>query len=180
MESIPAFVSDYFKGLLVTHRITMIMCEPRKTWRGKWVFKNGSHTIYVTKDLPMDQFLLIMGHEIAHAITHDKYNHTTIKPHGKEWKDTFKTVMNPILNGHLSKEIEEPMKKFMKNPVAVIHKSDELINVKTVENMSVGSIFTLKFNNKVYRIIKKFRINWLCEELNMGIYCKIRGTAEIF
>ena len=181
MDSLPVTVSTYFIELMTKHKITLVICEPRKTWRGLWKYKNGVHIVYVNNDLPMDQFLLTLAHEIAHALVYDKYDFSKIKPHGTEWKHTFQEVMEPALNGFLPIHIEEPLKKFMLKPSATGPRWSSItnVNIKLVSSVSLRNTFQLKNDNRVFQKIKQYRINWSCVEINTGKLYRIRGDAEI-
>ena len=49
------------------------------------------------------RFLMTLVHEVAHLVAFQKYGRA-IKPHGKEWKFTFQTLMLPFIRpGSLSK-----------------------------------------------------------------------------
>ena len=80
--------------LIESHQLQIKVVEPRKSKYGDFKYrKNGTMEITVNNDLNKHQFLLTLIHEIAHQLTHLKYG--KVKPHGKEWKTTFKKLMNP-------------------------------------------------------------------------------------
>jgi SprT protein len=172
-------MDTYFTTIMNKNNITLVMCEPRKTWRGLWTFKQGKHTVYVSNNLPMEQFLLTLAHEIAHALTYDKYDFSKIKPHGPEWKQTFQEVMKPVLNGFLPSHIEEPIKQYMLKPTASSARC-AFIKGKTVESVPLSDTFKLKNDTRVFKKIKKYRINWSCVDVNTGKSYRVRGDVEIF
>ena len=57
---------------------------------------NGVHTITINNSLNKYAFLITLIHEIAHLVAFEKYGRR-IKPHGAEWKYTFKLLMLPFI-----------------------------------------------------------------------------------
>jgi hypothetical protein len=55
---------------------------------------------------------------VAHLTTFKRYG-SKVLPHGKEWKNEFKTLFQPLLNENiLPKEVILRLKTFLKNPKA--------------------------------------------------------------
>src|SRR5690625_1659548 len=57
---------------------------------------NGQHQITINANLNPYKFLITLVHELAHLVAFSHYGRR-IKPHGKEWKNTFKQMMLPLL-----------------------------------------------------------------------------------
>jgi len=60
-------------------------------------FKGSSHQITVNHDLNPYSFLITTVHEFAHLKTYQEHKNK-VKPHGNEWKENFKMLMEPFLN----------------------------------------------------------------------------------
>lgn len=58
---------------------------------------DGGHLITVNAGPNPYRFLITLIHELAHLVAFIEYGHR-IRPHGKEWKQTFKLLMSPLLN----------------------------------------------------------------------------------
>ena len=58
---------------------------------------DGSHQITVNATLNKYRFLITTIHEIAHLVAFQKYGRA-IKPHGIDWKHTFRLLMLPFIN----------------------------------------------------------------------------------
>jgi SprT protein len=63
---------------------------------------HNGHTHYITinGDLHPFTFLIILVHEIAHAITWERYRNR-VRPHGAEWKNSYRNLMRPLLAQHV-------------------------------------------------------------------------------
>ncbi len=57
----------------------------------------GPHQISVNGSLNPYEFLLVLLHEFAHLQVHEQYG-TRIRPHGKEWKNTFGGLIRDFLD----------------------------------------------------------------------------------
>ena len=98
------------------HRLKVV--NKRETKHGDFrQLKNRMYQITVNISLNKYQFLLTLVHEIAHLVTH--LNHKRVKPHGKEWKQTFQYLMLPFINPEIyPKEILPHLANYLKNPKA--------------------------------------------------------------
>jgi hypothetical protein len=81
-------------------------------------FKGGRHKITVNHNLNRYAFLITLVHEIAHLSAFEKYSHR-IKPHGEEWKQEYKKLMDPFLQEHiLPADIQIALESYLINPAA--------------------------------------------------------------
>lgn len=88
---VPAF------ELIKSHGVYLKIVNERVTRHGDYRrLPNGQHQITVNATLNKYRFLMTLVHEIAHLEAFTKYG-TRIKPHGKEWKHTFRVLMVPFL-----------------------------------------------------------------------------------
>ena len=60
-------------------------------------FNGSNHQVTVNFNLNKYAFLVTLVHEIAHLTTFNKYKNSVL-PHGAEWKQEFKKLMQPFLN----------------------------------------------------------------------------------
>ena len=92
----PAAVTPVFE-LIKKHDIHLKIVNERVTRHGDYrKMPNGQHQITVNANLNTYRFLMTLVHEVAHLIAFTKYGRF-IKPHGKEWKQTFQYLMLPFI-----------------------------------------------------------------------------------
>lgn len=74
------------------------IARSRKTKLGDYTapFKGEPHKISVNHDLNPYAFLITTIHEFAHLKTWQQFKNK-VKPHGIEWKNHFKILMEPFL-----------------------------------------------------------------------------------
>jgi SprT protein len=163
MDSLPLSVQTSVNNYLCG--IDFKTVKPRKTALGIWRFHNNKHEITINNDLTGVQFMITLVHEIAHARTWDLFR-GSVKPHGQEWKDQYRKLMLPLLQGYFDINTETYLKNYMKNPNAssqidVNLRKITTQNSKFVEDVPIGTKFKLS-NGKEYTKIKKIRVRWHC------------------
>ena len=83
--------------LLEQYPTHLIITRERITKQGDFkILRNGQSQITVNHNLNPYNFLLTLVHEIAHLVVHRTYKR--VKPHGQEWKNTFRSLMLPFIN----------------------------------------------------------------------------------
>ena len=173
-EKIPEASSEYVKSLIFSENLTIKLKKSRKTKHGDFsVKKNGLRMITINDDLNQYRFLITLIHEISHYIAYKNYG-PHIKPHGVEWKNTFKNLLLPIINPEIiPNDILRPLAIYAKNPKA---SSDTDLNLGLALNryninqcdyvfsLSNGSVFKAS-NDRVYVMIKKLRKRYECMDI---------------
>ncbi len=154
-------INEYLDGIKFT------LVEPRKTALGVWKFRAGQHEITVNRDLTGIQFMLTTVHEIAHVRTWNIYNNT-VKLHGQEWKDQYRQLMLPLLQGYFDLNTDNILKKHMINPPASARCTAELKRliepgVKLLKDICVGCSFKLKDGREFVKLRKR-RVKWECSD----------------
>lgn len=116
---IPAAAYLYVLELLEGDNLLLKVKKERKTRHGDYrLLPDGSHVITINANLNEYRFLITLIHEIAHLKTFKTYG-KLIKPHGKEWKHTFKLLMLPLINPLIFPEdVLSPLALHFKNPKA--------------------------------------------------------------
>ena len=139
----------------------------------RYDIKNG-FTITINNNLNQYSSLITLTHEIAHAFVYRKHQNN-VKPHGDEWKQTFKLMMlNFMTPNHLPNDILKCLSKHLINPTYSSFSDIELAKVlrnynnkKTLilDEIDDRSIFrTLDNVNKLYIKGKKRRKYYECIE----------------
>ena len=183
MNRLPGPIADSLLGKLADLSVHLTVCAPRKTKLGDWRFKNGSHYITINNDLCPEQFFMTLVHEIAHATTWNKYRNT-VKPHGVEWKQEFRSHMLPLLVGHFPPEVEEALRAHMQNPSACSGRSAQVTRamnpeVTMVDDVPMGITFKVK-NGLLLEKVHKRRTRWVCKEPLTGKTWLVPGTLHAF
>ncbi|ATA88528.1 SprT-like domain-containing protein [Capnocytophaga stomatis] len=90
-------VSPCFE-LIKLHKIYLKIVDERKTRHGDYrQLSNGQHLITINANSNKYRFLITLIHEIAHLLAFEKFGRQ-IKPHGNEWKYTFRMLMLPFIS----------------------------------------------------------------------------------
>ena len=135
------------------------------------------HTISVNGNLNQFHFLITLLHELAHLLVWVDYN-DQIKPHGKEWKQRFASLLHSFLKkGVFPEDIERAIHRSLHNPSAstcsdpelfkILHQYDKNPGRLLVEQVGIGGVFTLH-DARTFRILSKRRTRYECEEIRSG------------
>lgn len=121
-EKLPANSVDYAFNLWLDRPFSFKVARTRSTCLGNYTFRNNQHKITVNHDLNPYQFLITYVHEVAHQHVFIKFmqgKRKRVLPHGKEWKNAFAELMNPLLNEEVfPNEILRLLQTHMANPPA--------------------------------------------------------------
>ena len=137
---------------------------------------DGSEQISINSNLSPFRFLITLIHEFSHLFAYKEYG-DNIKPHGIEWKQTYKKLMMPFLNLSIfPEEILYALKKHFINPKA---SSDSDLNLVMalnnhdldkklyVYNIPEGNFFKI-YNGRIFKKGPKLRKRYKCEEKFSG------------
>ncbi|MBF8150318.1 SprT-like domain-containing protein [Winogradskyella sp. F6397] len=189
LNFIPAAAQPLVAKLLANDNLSVKVKNERKTRHGDYrELANGKHQITVNSNLNSYRFLITLIHEIAHFETYKKYGRS-IKPHGKEWKQTFQHLMLPFLHPEIfPSELLPLLAKHFKNPKASSDTDTELslalkqfneANDKTyVFEVPFGKEFKL-YNGRVFKQGKQRRKRFECVEVTTGKLYLFNPNAEV-
>lgn len=150
---------------------------------------DGKHQITVNATLNKYRFLITLIHEIAHLVAFEKYGRR-IKPHGREWKQTFQHLMLPFIRPEVFPPKLLPLLALhFKNPKASSSTDAKLsIALKTFDTqhsdnsyvfeLPIGSIFRL-YNGKIYRKGNRRVKRYECIEMATGKMYLFQPNAEV-
>ena len=84
---------------LNTSNVQLKITKSRSTKLGDYrpPIRSKFHKISVNHDLNKYNFLITLIHEFAHLNTWEEHKRK-VKPHGKEWKQKFRELMDPYIN----------------------------------------------------------------------------------
>lgn len=147
------------------------------------------HRISVNHNLNSYAFLITTVHEFAHLKTWNDYKNK-VRPHGKEWKNHFRQLMQPFTQtGIFPADIEAALTHYMDNPAAssctdlnlfrVLKKYDiQNDDTHAVEQLPENTIFALK-NGRVFQKKEKIRKRYRCIELKTQRIYLFSPIAEV-
>lgn len=168
-----------------------VVSKSRKSKLGDYraPYQGKKHRISVNHDLNPFSFLITTVHEFAHLQTWNQHRHQ-VKPHGKEWKNNFKLLMEPFLKFNiLPQEVTVAVIRYMDNPAAssctdlhlyrTLKKYDKpREDVFTVESLADNAVFALE-NGRVFQKKEKRRTRYKCVELKSGRIYLFHPIAEV-
>ena len=176
--------------LIKNHGVHLKIVNHRVTRHGDYRrLPNGKHQITVNASLNQYRFLITLVHEIAHLVAFEKFGRF-IKPHGKEWKQTFQHLMLPFIRPEIFPSQLLPfVANHFRNPKASSSTDSRLaIALKTFDavertksyvfELSEGSTFRL-YNGRVFKKGKKRTKRYECIELATGKLYLFQPNAEV-
>lgn len=186
---IPEHAVEAVFELIKAHHVHLKIVDERATRHGDYR-KNpdGSHQITVNSSLNKYRFLITTIHEIAHLVAFKKFGRE-IKPHGIEWKQTFRLLMLPFINPMIfPNEVLPVLAQHFKNPTAssdtdailsmALKKYDAPSDHYFVDELPLGSLFRTKDG----RIFKKGRLRvkrFECLEMRSNAIYLFKPNAEV-
>lgn len=189
LNFIPISAHSMINQLLVNDNLVIKVKNERKTKHGDYrELPNGKHQITINANLNSYRFLITLIHEIAHFEAYNKFGRF-IKPHGKEWKQTFQHLMLPFLRPEIfPMELLPLLAKHFKNPKAssdtdaqlalALKQFDESNDKTFVFEVPLGQAFKL-YNNRVFKKGNKRRKRFECVEVKTGKLYLFNPNAEV-
>jgi len=175
--------------LLAHDNLIVKIKTERKTRHGDYRrLPNGKHLITINSNLNIYRFLITLIHEIAHFEAYRTYG-KFIKPHGKEWKYTFKHLMLPYLNPSIFPNHLLPLlAQHFKNPKAssdtdtvlalALKQFDEPNDKTYIFEIPLGQTFQL-YNGRVFKMGQKRVKRFECVEIKTGRLYLFNPNAEV-
>ena len=162
-------------------KVNIVITRKRHTKHGDFrALPEGEHQITVNQMPNPYRFLITTLHEIAHLVTY-KYFGRGIKPHGKEWKSTYRNISLPFLTSDIfPEELLKTLKLHFRNPrassdtdsklVVALNKFDSENEKSYIFELEKGTVF--ETHNGMKFILGKKRVK-LYE-------CKKLGTQRLY
>lgn len=186
---VPKGAVDYCDELYQNLGFEFKVKKGRLTKLGDYRFirKTKEHIITINNDLNPFAFLITYLHEVAHLITYNEFK-GRVSPHGKEWKQHFTVLAQPMLNqGVFPPPILIALNSYFKNPKAsscsdphlfkTLRLFDKPSNRITLEEIPPGKEF--RFNKRVFIKEEKKRTRWICSETASKRKYLIPSIAEV-
>ena len=177
--------------LIRENRVHLKIVDHRVTRHGDYRrLPNGQHQITVNATLNKYRFLITLIHEIAHLVAFERFGRR-IKPHGKEWKQTFQELMVPFIRPEIfPNQILPLIANHFKNPKASSSTDAHLaIALKAFDHaqhtgnsyvfeLPFGSIFRI-YNGKLFKKGNKRVKRYECVEIATGRLYLFQPNAEV-
>ncbi|MDA0195050.1 MAG: transcription elongation protein SprT [Bacteroidetes bacterium] len=154
----------------------------------RYLISEKKHLITINFDLNPYQFMITYIHEVAHLITFEKFQ-TRVKPHGKEWRENFQNLIQPLIRNHVFPEDLLPVIKLHFNsPKASTCADPKLIKAlsrydrgsdatKMLSDIDIGEVFS--FNKRLFQKEQKKRTRSVCLDLKTGKKFLISEIAKV-
>jgi hypothetical protein len=172
-------------NIIVRYGIHFRISRSRRTKLGDYrpPINQPHHKISVNHDLNQYAFLITFIHEVAHLIVYKKYKNRISAPHGFEWKNEYRELMQQFINLDIFPEdIKTEIVKSLVNSKATSSSELELIRVlrkydkqKTagvvhLEDLPEGSFFIIQTGRRFEKGAKR-RVRYLCRNIdNQQLY----------
>ena len=161
---------------LVRWEVNLVITRKRVTKHGDFrALPKGGHQITVNEMPNPYRFLITTVHEIAHLLTYKNFG-PGIKPHGKEWKHTYRKIMLPFLIPEIfPQELLKILQLHFRNPKAssdtdtklalVLNKFDPENKKNYIFELEDGSVFEIHNGRRFVRGKKRIK-RYECREMN--------------
>jgi hypothetical protein len=176
--------------LIRAHGVHLKVVRQRNTRHGDYrILPGGQHLITVNNTPNPYRFLITLVHEIAHLVAFESYGRQ-IKPHGKEWKYTFRELMLPFLRPDIFPDRLLPvLANHFRNPRASSSTDTTLALALKVYDPAAdrqhyvfeipeGGIFRL-YNGRIFRKGGIRRKRYQCVEVATGKLYLFQPHAEV-
>jgi len=144
--------------------------------------------ITINRDLPEPAFCITLLHELAHYFTLKKHGRR-VKPHGLEWKNEFRALLDPFLIAKVfpaavHNALNVPAYKLKASSYGDLKLARALIkplsdeNFIRVEDLNTGDVFNFKTKG-LFRVEKKLRTRFRCVHIKTNRAYTFSALAEV-
>jgi SprT protein len=188
LNHIPLEALDYCTQLWTEQPFNFKTKNKRATKLGDYRYlpTDKSHNISINNDLNPYSFLVTYLHEVAHQRAFVKYGRR-IKPHGIEWKMTFKDITLPLLNPSVfPDDVLRKLARYMKDPKASSCNDHSLMRVLKeydklestfLGDLQKGQVF--KLGTRAFKKEDLRRTRFVCQEVSTGRKYLISKSAVV-
>ncbi|MDD2983973.1 MAG: sprT domain-containing protein [Crocinitomicaceae bacterium] len=187
---LPTGFEEMVADLLFSTPVKFKIVPPRSTKLGDFraSFNGDKHQITVNGDLNKYSFLITTLHEFAHLQTFNEYG-STVKPHGEEWKRTFRKLLVPAIDtGLLPVDIQNALVNSLTNTKAsscsdiqlsrVLKRYDEQdTGMVLLESLPKNSTFALQGKQFLKGDLRRRR--YVCEDMSNSKKYLVHALSEV-
>lgn len=185
---LPMYTAEYVARFIIDNRVHFTVSKSRKSKLGDYRMAHDGkpHRISVNGDLNKYAFLVTTLHEMAHLETFKNFG-WKVKPHGEEWKSTFKKMVAPVFELNvLPEDVRLALTNYLKNAKASSCGDERLYRVLRrydkgeqllLEHLSLGDQFEI--NGRSFIRGQRLRKRFECVEVDTRKKYRILGVAEV-
>lgn len=150
--------------------------------------QNGmNHVITINHNLNRYSFLITLVHEVAHLTTYNKFR-DTVSPHGQEWKNEFRILMQPLMTTEVFPvDVMYALRKYLQNPAAASCSDIQLLRTLKLYDENNGQVFleylpyksTFMYSDKVFEKGERIRKRYRCIEISKGTIYLFNPLTEV-
>jgi len=187
-DHFPPKVAEYCFQLWHDYQFDFIVSKSRHSKLGDYRFSlQKGHQITVNRNLNSYAFLVTYLHEVAHLLTYLTYKNKVL-PHGEEWKNSFRTIFEPILEEDLLPvDLIQVLKSYLVNPSATSTGHGPLVDVLKTYDASNSSITLHALPENQIFLLKNLalikgklrRTRYFCKEANTGKLYLVAKNAQV-
>ena len=187
-DHFPPTVAEYCFQLWHDYPFDFIVSKSRHSKLGDYRFSpQKGHQITVNRNLNSYAFLVTYLHEVAHLLTYLAYKNKVL-PHGEEWKNSFRSIFEPILEeGLLPDELINVLKSYLVNPSATSTGHGPLVDVLKTYDTSNASITLHALPENQIFLLKNLelikgklrRTRYFCREAKTGKLYLVAKNAQV-
>ncbi len=179
LNFIPKNSHSYIKKIVDYDNLEIKVVKNRKSKHGDYrLLKSGQNLITINATKNPFRFLITLIHELSHFRVIKNFSYPVL-PHGKEWKETFKKMILPLLNNSVFPEnILSKLAKHMINPRATTDTDEDLIICLSKYDINkddkvflteIGINKLFKYSNeRIFKKNDKLRKRYICQEVSTG------------
>lgn len=177
---VPPKAASILAQWIIEKRVHFRITRPRDSVYGDYMPPMGTngHRISVNGNQNKFSFLVTAVHEFAHLHAWEKHREG-IKPHGAEWKHTFRILMQPFFNEKIfPADVHEAIEQYLQNPAAsscsdenltlVLRRYDR-ITKPLLRDLAEGEHFVFQGKEYVRGTLRRTRYE-----------CRLHGTSQIY
>lgn len=188
-EYLPEDAVEKAFSWIVDKDVHLKISKQRKTKLGDYrpPVYHTNHRISINHNLNKYSFLITFVHEFAHLLVWEKHK-GKVDPHGKEWKNEYKSLMQNFLNKAIfPADLEKVLAKSIENSKAsstsdlklsrVLKKYDDQSDFLTLEDLEEDAVFFIEGGRR-FKKGQKQRTRYKCQNIdNKKIYLVHALTA---
>ncbi len=185
-EQARQLVREHFEQYHFRFKITKPKLSRLGSFRG--VRHGSGQIIQINSDLGPFTFLLVFLHELAHLVIMKQYGRR-VKPHGQEWKNAYRILVQPCFEQHIfPSELEAELKRYFIKTPATFHRDTHLINtlasveggvaILTLNDVPANTAFTLT-NGRQFVKLEKLRTRYKCYCPRTKKYFLVSKSAQV-
>lgn len=175
---------------IITFDFKLKIKKERSTRLGDYTSPHGglNHMITINHNLNKYAFLITLVHEVAHLVTYNQHKNT-VNPHGKEWKQNFRMLIQPFLNTDIFPlEVFAALRTYMQNPAASSCSDIQLLRTLKLHDEDSGTVFLeylplnaifLYNGSRVFQKGEKIRKRFKCREISTGAIYLFNPLVEV-